>query len=367
MGTRQAPGPAPVPITACLEQRTAATRLPSLVPWTVATAVVVAAPVAAAAAGAAWWSWRHQASRAVRVWVPGRGTSHRAGPLHVRVLGSSGPVVLLLHGMIAAGNSFGAAYDALAEDATLVVPDLLGFGASMATTALTDAAGHIAALDAALNALGLDQRPTIVAGHSMGGTLALRWAARHPNRVRSVFTFGAPLYCTRAEADEHVAAMGRMEALLSGDGPLPRAVCAKMCRYRTAASWIAVASRPDLPVPVARSGVKHTWSTYAGSLDGLIRDTGWLSALDVLASAGIPVTLAAGVGDPVPVPGRAAELADTWPNIKVLLHPDADHGLPLADAQWCRALIGTAIRHHRDAARRGDNQSSDTLGEARRG
>ena len=272
---------------------------------------------------------------------------------------------MLLHGMAAAGNTFGAAYDALGEQGTVVVPDLLGFGDSMETRRLTDATGHIAALDAALAALELDQQPTVVAGHSMGATLGLRWAAEHADRVRSVVAFGAPLYATRGEAEEHVAGMGRMEALLAGDGGLPRAVCAWMCRHRTTASWIAVAYRPDLPVPVARSGVKHTWSTYSGSLNGLIRDAGWYSALDVLAAARIPVTLAAGASDPVPVPGRAAELGRTWPNIEVLVHPHADHGLPLAEPQWCQALIGDAARSN--SARAGPAPSTHISWEARRG
>lgn len=69
------------------------------------------------------------------------------------------------------------------------------------------------------------------------------------------------------------------------------------------------------------------------------------------------VTLAAGDGDPVPVPGRAAELARSWPNIQILLHPHSDHGLPLADPQWCQALIGAAARHHLDPTRRADDRS----------
>lgn len=245
--------------------------------------------------------------------------------------------------MVGAGNSFGAAYDPLAGAATVVVPDLLGFGGSMVTSSRTDASAHIAALDAALTALGLEHRPTIVAGHSMGGALALRWAAEHTDRVRAVVTFGAPLYRNRAEADQRVAGMGRMEALLAGDGPLPRAVCNWMCRHRSAASWIAAAYRPDLPVPVARSGVKHTWSTYTGSMNGLIRDTSWQSALAVLGHAGIPVTLVDGDADPVPVPGQAAELAARWANVTQVRHAYADHGLPLTDPGWCARLLAEPV------------------------
>jgi len=295
------------------------------------------------AGGAARWVWQHEHSAAVTAWAPSVGTDVRAGPLQVRTLGSGQPVVLLLHGMIAAGNSFGHTYDALAEHATVVVPDLLGFGASMQTTGPTDAAAHVAALDAALTRLGLGNRPTVVAGHSMGGALALRWAADHTDRVRSVLTFGAPLYQDLAEADEHVARMGQMEALLSGDGPLPRAACAWMCRHRTAASWIAAGYRPDLPVPVARSGVKHTWSTYTGSFNGLIRDSGWQASFETLGQAGIPVTLTAGEADGVPVSGRAADLARSWSNVDVRTHPYAGHDLPLTDPAWCRRLISDAV------------------------
>lgn len=186
---------------------------------------------------------------------------------------------------------------------------------SMLTTGLTDAAAHIAAIDAALTALQLKQRPTVVAGHSMGGALALRWAAEHTDRVNAVVAFGAPLYQDRAEADEHVARMGRMEALLAGDGPIPKAACAWMCRHRRAASWIAAGYRPNLPIPVARSGVKHTWRAYTGSFNGLIRDAGWQAALQALSAADIPVTLVAGAADGVPVSGRAGQLFAPGPTL----------------------------------------------------
>lgn len=295
------------------------------------------------AACAAWWVFRHQRSAAVAVWSPGRGGQVRAGSLCLRTFGTADPLVLLLHGMLASGNSFGAEYDRLAEVATVVVPDLLGFGGSMAVTGRTDAVAHLQALDTALSVLGLDRRQTVVAGHSMGGALALRWAASHTDRVRAVVAFGAPLYRDRVEADVRVAAMGRMEALLSTDGRLPRAVCAWMCRHRTVASWIAVAGRPDLPLAVARSGVQHTWATYRGAMDGLIRDTRWPHTLGQLCRAGIPVTLVAGAFDSVPVAGLAAELAVARASVTAIVHPTADHLLPLTDPAWCARLIMDAV------------------------
>lgn len=297
---------------------------------TVATGVV---------GGALWWGLRHATSPAVRTWRPGAGRRVRAGALHVRVLGSGDPVVLLLHGIVTSGDYFGSTYDVLAQTGTLVVPDLLGFGASMWTEGPFDGPAHVAALDAALHELGLGSRPVVVAGHSMGGALALRWGAANADRVCSVVVAGGPLYRDRAEAAHRVRAMGRTEALLAREGPLPRLVCGWMCRHRTAASWIAVAQRPDLPVTVARGGVKHTWATYSGAYDGLIRDGGWERALGELAARGTPVALVEGAADPVPVPGRAAQLARGDAGVTYLVHPAAAHGLPLTHPDWCARVV----------------------------
>lgn len=285
-----------------------------------------------------WWLRQHR-SGAAHVWSPGAGEASRAGPLRVRVFGRGEVVVLLLHGLVSSGGTFGAAYDVLGQRARVVVPDLLGFGGSMDAVGSCDASAHIAALDAALEALDLDRHPVVVVGHSMGAGLALRWAAAHPDRVRGVVTLGAPLYRSDAEATERLREMGPMVALLAGRGWVSRTICELSCRHRYLASWLAVASQPELPVPVARAVSQHTWTSFSGSLDSLVRDTGWLVALDRLAGEGIPVVLAAGDGDPVPVPGQGAELARQFPSTRYETHPDADHLLPLTDPAWCRDLI----------------------------
>lgn len=130
---------------------------------------------------AAGWATRH-ASPAVRGWRPGAGPSHTAGRLPVRTFGTGDPVVLLLHGMAAGGNSFGAAFDRLGRRATVVVPGLLRFGGSMQTTDVAATAkNHSDALDEMIQALNLADRPVVVAGHATGGAVALRWAARPGN------------------------------------------------------------------------------------------------------------------------------------------------------------------------------------------
>jgi pimeloyl-ACP methyl ester carboxylesterase len=313
--------------------RRTARRPMSPLPETTAVAVVCAA---------LWWSGRHVTSAAVRRWRPGTGRSRSAGRLQVRTFGSGDPVVVLLHGMLADGNCFGSGFDRLGTGSTVVVPDLLGFGSSAAQPGPFTAADHCAALDEMLDDLALGDRPLVVVGHSMGAGLAVRWAATRTPQVQAVITFCAALYRTGAEADEGVRRMGVVEAILAGDGPLPRTLCAWMCRFRTTASWVAVAIRPDLPVALARSGVHHRWDSYRGSLKSLVRNAEWEPALRRLADAGVTVTLAEGARDPVPVSGRATTLAASLRGVAWAQHPGAGHQLPITDGPWCAAVIAGA-------------------------
>lgn len=304
------------------------------------------AGASAAGAGALWWALRHQTAPAVRNWRPGGGTRLHVGPLSVRVVRArEAPcAVLLLHGITASGDVFGAGYDGLADPAALVVPDLLGFGRSMAEPG-TDfsRAGHLEALDHALDGLGLLDVPVTVAGHSMGALLALQWAAAHHRRggtVRRVVSLCGPLYATPGEADRRISGLGPLEGLVALDHPAARALCAWMCAHRELASWLAVALAPRAPLPVARFGVRHTWPAYITAMNTVIRSAAWLPALDLLASAGVPVVLAEGDRDRIPVPGRALRLAARHPAaVSVRVRRGHVHDLPLADPAWCAEVI----------------------------
>ena len=96
----------------------------------------------------------------------------------VRTRGS-GPPIVLLHGLGCSGRYFGALEAQLATTHTVITPDLPGHGASDKPAdrmwRLVELTNWVALLIDHL-ALG----PPVVAGHSMGGGIAVDLAARHP-------------------------------------------------------------------------------------------------------------------------------------------------------------------------------------------
>ena len=105
----------------------------------------------------------------------------------LRVLeAGEGPAVALLHGLGGAASNWLAVAPALAGSARVVVPELPGHGGSSALPA------PVATLDAyADRVAGVLDAPAVVAGHSLGGLVALRLALRHPQLVRGLVLAGS--------------------------------------------------------------------------------------------------------------------------------------------------------------------------------
>ncbi len=96
--------------------------------------------------------------------------------------GGAGSPVVLLHGPGEFSAVWGRAIPELATSHRVIVPDLPGHGASGLPDGRLD-------VDRVLDWLGelIDRtcdRPPTVAGHLLGGAIAIRFAANHPDRVR---------------------------------------------------------------------------------------------------------------------------------------------------------------------------------------
>ncbi|MFJ8010940.1 alpha/beta fold hydrolase [Streptomyces sp. NPDC096339] len=112
-------------------------------------------------------------------------TTTLAPAVFARTTRGSGPGLLLAHG---AGGSIEANYgpimDGLAAGHTVVGVDLPGAGETPQPDAPLDVEELVDQLVAAADAEGLDT--FAVSGYSLGGPVAIRLAARHPERVSSL-------------------------------------------------------------------------------------------------------------------------------------------------------------------------------------
>jgi pimeloyl-ACP methyl ester carboxylesterase len=298
--------------------------------------VVTAAWLAAAAiAAAAGWL----VARVVRVrrrlnWAPPSVPGRTLG-LHVRDLGTGEPPIVLLHGLAASGRYFGAAFEALASDHRMVVPDLLGFGRSpRPKLASYTVAEHVAAVLSVLDSLSVSRRIWAV-GHSTGAILALELASLHPDRVAGVIAFGPPIFASREEARRRMTQMGWVVRLMTVETRVARAFCDWVCAHRNWAAWLAPIARPDLPAPIARDGVQHTWTSYSATLLRVVLES---DSAHAVATASVPVHLVTGLDDPVPDRARLEQLDRDHAHVHLHAWPGG-HDLPLTRPDRCVALI----------------------------
>ncbi|MFJ9693258.1 alpha/beta fold hydrolase [Kitasatospora sp. NPDC101183] len=96
----------------------------------------------------------------------------------------SGPALVLVHGTGTGGDAWAAQVEALKDRFTVLTPDLSGSGATVDHGGPLTLDDLVAEVLAVADHAGLDAFH--LAGHSLGAVVALRLAAEHPERVRSV-------------------------------------------------------------------------------------------------------------------------------------------------------------------------------------
>ena len=260
------------------------------------------------------------------------------GPLVARRAGDRGVPVVLLHGLPASGRVWGATFDRLGTSHRLLVPDLLGFGGSPRPAAGYTLADHAGAVAETMRSAGLDGTPAVVAGHSFGTLVALALARHHPRLVGALVLVSPPLYRDATEAlTATLAALTWTERTFCTDTRYARHLCRAMCMRRPRlARWVATTYRPELPPPLARDGVRHSWELYSQSYAQVVEAVarpGWLT------EAGVAVRLLTGGRDPLPDLGLLEELAAAHPQVGLEVVAGADHLLPLSHPGRCLAAV----------------------------
>ena len=211
--------------------------------------------------------------------------------------------VVLVHGLAVSSRYFVPLAEELAPFASVLAPDLPGFGLSSKPRRTLSIAELARALQAWLDANAVE-RPVLV-GNSLGCRFAVELAAREPRRVGGLVLIGPALE--------------------------PRTGS----RARWVARWVATAflERPPLHFVVAldavRAGPMRAWRTFEDALrDPIDRE---------LTRVQAPTLVLRGEHDPIAPQEACERMAASLPDGRLVVVPGAGHAL-----NWSRP---------RDAAR----------------
>lgn len=283
-----------------------------------------------------WWSV-HRSSFLVRRWHPSSFPRRAAGSLSVLDSGPTGrpgeQVLVVLHGLGATGDYFGAFYDGLSRSRRVLIVDLLGFGHSLDEERCSFGVDdHVAALEGALVELGLDSSDVVLAAHSMSSAIALTWADRHRDRAKRVVLWGPPIYRDEDAARAVGKAYGLMGRLFLLDSTWAERACRVSCQNRDASGRLMAVMAPRWPIELSRDASLHTWEAYHQSLRALVLDFDWSEVLP----APCPVTIFRGADDPI---GDEEYIAALFEGAEIVAVPDTDHHVALEHPELLFATL----------------------------
>ena len=129
-----------------------------------------------------------------------------------RVAGS-GPPLVLIHGMLNSSSHWRAVATSLAEDYTVVAPDLIGHGDSAAPRGDYSLGAHAASIRDLLAAIGIDRASVV--GHSLGGGVAMQFFYQFPQRVQRLVLISSGGLGHEVSPLLRTAALPGMSALLA--------------------------------------------------------------------------------------------------------------------------------------------------------
>jgi pimeloyl-ACP methyl ester carboxylesterase len=248
---------------------------------------------------------------------------------HVIGSGSAAPVVCLPGGPMRASAYLGD-LGGLAAHRQLIRLDLRGTGESAEPE---DPASYrcdrqIGDVDALREHLGLDRMELL--GHSAGGSLAVRYAARYPQQIGklalitpSTRAIGIEMpgevrrqfLALRKDESWFAAASSAFEAIAAGTASRADRIAVTPMTY---GRWDAAARAHQATEAGQRNGRAARIFNSAGAFDPA-HTTAALAAVDA------PVLLLAGQLDWITNPAMAADFADLFPNAEIVVQAGSSH------------------------------------------
>ena len=232
--------------------------------------------------------------------------------LYTRFDEGSGPAIVMLHGINSDGGDWRTVIDTIGPGYRFIAFDLLGFGDSPKPLDIDYSADeHAFVIENTLQDLGVDD-PFLLAGYSLGGDIALRYASTYPDRLRRLFLLDAPFYLP----PELVESRGYSLKML----------------YESVSRWLwerlASSKQKDTVLYKVATGVGEAalkdafhaedipthWEIMSKNLTNTVNAATWVDDLPKLT---MPVVHAIGVRDAIVKIGQAPALKRLKPDMEI--------------------------------------------------
>jgi len=244
--------------------------------------------------------------------------------LHARYDEGSGPVMVFLHGINADAQDWRKVIDHIGPGYRFIAFDLLGFGESPKPLDIEYNADELALIiDNSLVDLGVTE-PFLLAGYSLGGDLAVRYASTYPHKLRRLFLLSAPFYLPPTAFGGKNFGSEFLQALL----------------YKF--MWKVLATSRDNDSVIYKLVTGKLERPLAGAFRTDDLETGWevmglylrntinkATFVDDLPNLTMPTVFALGIRDPIVRPDQTPALKRLKPDMEIrrIVGLSADHML----------------------------------------
>lgn len=240
----------------------------------------------------------------------------------------SGEVVLLVHGFPLDQSMWQGQIGTLSANYRVLAVDLRGFGQSERAEGTLTMTAMAADLLKLLDALEITRR-VVVCGLSMGGYVAMQFWKQYPDRLR-----GLVLCDTRAVADTPEAAANRLamaeKVMKEGSQVAADAMLPKLFAPETEKS------QPEIIQATKEVILNTAPATIAAAQRGMAERLDMRSNLTILQC---PTLVVCGEHDVISPPEEMKAIADSLPQSRFEIIPEAGHMSPLEKPQEFNAVL----------------------------
>lgn len=246
----------------------------------------------------------------------------------------NGPVVIMLHGLAGTSQYFDRITKFLPNNKVISI-DLLGFGDSPKPKYIKyTIRDHISAIENTIESLNIE-KPFSILGVSMGAILALEYAKKHPNDIKSLVLVSPAIYSSAKVAKNRIDSTRAPNILMFG--PVAKFVCKNICARQELAKKINPIVMRHIPSDVAKTVCEHTWESYSYSMQNVVINQ---PKQDITAITKIPFFIIFDSKDILIEQELMQELVDKSSAAKII-HVDGGHGMLVNNT----ALVADTLVH----------------------